>query len=215
MPSRGAFNMHGSLLPQVPRPGAGELGRDRWRARDRRQLASHERKARQRRHRRPVRGAHPHRRHRARGVRQGRRRRRDRAGAQPAAPAGRHGRPTPQDLSQGRYFGGRTAGGRPHPRRCERPADPRPGARARAALSRAFCAAWASACSSNARAALERRRCTRRGPAAVERRRRAVAAGRRRRAPSDAAGRCEDDAGPLDAAGFERRFAGRCVPADA
>ncbi len=107
------LNMHGSLLPQVPRPRAGELGGAPRRARDRRDAALHDDEARRRRHRRPERGADPARRHRARGVRQGDRRGRDRARrarCRSCSPARR--RCTPQDLAQGSYFGGRTARGR-------------------------------------------------------------------------------------------------------
>ena len=106
---RGAFNMHGSLLPKYPRPRAGQLGGAQRRERDRRDAARDGGEARRRAHRRP--GAVPILPDdtAVRGVPQGHR----------ARPRRRAGRCLPrarrqahvlqaQDLSHGSYFGGRT-----------------------------------------------------------------------------------------------------------
>ncbi len=133
---RGAFNMHGSLLPKfrgrVPVNWAILRGEDTTGATP----ARDGREARRGPHRRPDGGADPARRPRRRRVPQGHRRRRDGAGPVAARGAGRHGAAHEQDLAAGSYCRGRTrrrtaASTGPSTARQR----PRPGARRGPALS--------------------------------------------------------------------------------
>ncbi len=105
---RGAFNMHGSLLPKLPRPGARQLGDHPRRARDRGDSPRDGREARRRAHRRPGGRAHRRQRHGRGSLRPGDAGGGPRPRAAPCRPSST-APPTlrPQDLASGSYFGGR------------------------------------------------------------------------------------------------------------
>ena len=166
--ARGALNMHGSLLPQVPRPRAGELGgAPRRDARPARRCTTWPRSP------TPATSSRSRRCRSCPTTPRARCSTRSRVAAEialdralPALLAGTAPR-VPQDLAHGRYFGGR----KPEDGRIDwsqrRRRDPQPGARRRAALSRARsrtigghagCASCARACSTGRGRGARRRR---------------------------------------------------------